>query len=1106
MRAKFIIFPILLFILTLNADTERGKDIEKEVVKKKIIEGYVRLPLYFIKNEGQIDDRIKYYERGFEHIFFFTTEGIYMTLITPEKGAEEIKVDNIVLRPVGGRSEVEITGEDELHGRVNYFIGNEPTKWRRDIPTYSKVRYSNLYEGIDLVFYGNQRQIEYDVVVRAGVEPSKVAFLIEGARDVSVKEGDELEITLPSGRSIIQRRPYIYQEINGEKIEIGGGYVIEKEGDSYRFTFFINEYNREYALVIDPILIYSTYLGGSAPDHGFDIEVDDSGNIYLTGETFSNDFPIKDSYDSTYNTYGDVFVTKLNSVGNSIIYSTYLGGSDRDDSRGIAVDSSGNAYVTGYTKSNNFPTQNAFDATYNGGDDVFVTKIDSLGRLIYSTYLGGSYTEQGNGIAVDSSGNAYVTGYTNSSNFPTRSAYDSICGTDGNCNYDGGVYGTDVFVTKINQSGNDLVYSTYLGGSNKDFGYGISVDKSGNAYVTGYTESTNFPTQSAYDSGCGTDGNCNFNGSYYHPDVFVTKLNQSGNGLIYSTYLGGSSSDKSFGIAVDSWGNVYITGNTDSSNFPTQNAFDSSYNSNGDIFVTKLNQSGNGLIYSTYLGGSSSDSSYGVAVDSLGYAYITGNTDSSNFPTQNAFDSSYNSNGDIFVTKLNQSGNGLIYSTYLGGSSSDSSYGIAVDNLGNVYITGNTDSNDFPTKNAYQGSKQGSAEAFIVKLGDGYRLTITKAGTGNGTVTSNPSGIDCGSDCVEAYNYDTQITLTATHDSNSIFGGWGNDCSSCGANASCQITMIADKTCLATFNKLQLTLTVKKYGTGNGNINVSGCQISWTGDTGSCTVSNGTTITVSGVADTGSTFDGWSGGTGSASGCTGINDCTFNITQDSSITAVFILNKYTLSIVKSGLGSGVVTSNPEGINCGSDCSEQYDYGTMVTITATPDSGSRFDKWYQDCSICGSNIECKITVSSNLYCEAVFTKDIESDGGMIDVVDTGISDTLVDVSGDSVEDIIVDIGEDIIPDITEVVDVFEDMGVEGDAVVDAVDGAVLDVRDDAIVDVGGDITDVADITNDVIIMTDGSGIDIIYEDGVSVMDISAKEKEDDIYACSCNLIE
>ncbi|WP_143299264.1 SBBP repeat-containing protein [Candidatus Brocadia sapporoensis] len=438
-------------------------------------------------------------------------------------------------------------------------------------------------------------------------------------------------------------------------------------------------------------LSYSTYLGGSSDEGwGGGIAVDSAGNAYVAGYTESSNFPTENAFDGSYNGSGDAFVTKIAASGTSLSYSTYLGGSSIDKGYSIAVDSGGNAYVTGITGSSDFPTKNAIYGSYNGFVDAFVTKIDALGGLSYSTYLGGGEHDSGVGIAVDSGGNAYVTGDTNSFyNFPTKNPIYNSAG-----NY-------DAFVTKIDASGTSLSYSTYLGGSDNDIGHSIAVDSVGNVYVAGYTWSSDFPTKNAmYGSG-----------SY---DAFVTKIDASGTNLSYSTYLGGSGDDCGYGIAVDSGGNAYVTGYTLSSDFPTENPMYGTKTGYYDAFVTKIDASGTSLSYSTYLGGIDDDAGESIAVDSAGNVYVAGYTWSSDFPTKNAM---YGSGSyDAFVTKIDASGTNLSYSTYLGGSGDDCGYGIAVDSGGNAYVTGYTLSSDFPTENPMYGTKTGYYDAFVTKI------------------------------------------------------------------------------------------------------------------------------------------------------------------------------------------------------------------------------------------------------------------------------------------------------------------------------------------------------------------------------------------------------
>ena len=546
-----------------------------------------------------------------------------------------------------------------------------------------------------------------------------------------VDEGGNLILQVGGGE-VIQHEPRIYQEVEGKKQFIKGGYVMDSLGKDedkgkVRIGFKIDQFDTKKPLIIDPILAYSTYLGGGGDDVGYGIAVDSSGSAYITGSTSSTDFPTENPIQGTKGGGVDVFVTKLNPAGSALVYSTYLGGSGDDYGYGIAVDSSGSAYITGSTSSTNFPTVNPIQGTNAGQGDAFVAKLNPSGSAFaYSTYLGGSGDDVGYGIAVDSSGGAYITGSTSSTDFPTENPIQGTNAGQG-----------DAFVAKLNPSGSALVYSTYLGGSGAgydkgcwcilgdDRGNGIAVDSSGSAYITGYTGSTNFPTVNPIQGSKG-----------YAYDVFVTKLNPAGSALVYSTYLGGWGGgwgyDFGNGIAVDSSGSAYITGHTYGFILG---------DSRVDVFVIKLNPAGSALVYSTSLGGSGDDYGYGIAVDSSGSAYITGYTTSSNFPTVNPIQGINAGQGDAFVAKLNPSGSALVYSTYLGGGGDDVGYGIAVDSSGRFYITGSTSSTDFPTENPIQGTKGGGVDVFVTKLDitETISTPTTPTGPTSGTINNSYS-------------------------------------------------------------------------------------------------------------------------------------------------------------------------------------------------------------------------------------------------------------------------------------------------------------------------------------------------------------------------------
>ena len=502
-----------------------------------------------------------------------------------------------------------------------------------------------------------------------------------------------------AGGAVRWNKPGVYQQANGMRHEVKGKYVLRR---GHELGFEVAAYDTARPLIIDPTLVYSTYLGGSSADYGSAIAVDTSGNAYILGRTLSTNFPISaGAFQTIIQGGADAFVTKLNPTGTALIYSTYLGGSNTDYTSEIALDTSGNAYVAGYTLSNDFPTTaGAYQTSFAGVYDVYVTKLNPTGSvLLYSTYVGGSDVDSTQGMAVDTAGNVYLAGDTYSSDFPTTAgAYKTTLGGF-----------TDGFVSKLNPTGTALIYSTYLGGSDYDYGYGIAVNTSGNAYVTGQALSSDFPT---------TPGA--FQRTYNAGDGFVTELNLTGTALVYSTFLGGSSDDYGNGIAVNTSGNAYVTGVTYSTDFPTTSgAFQATSSGSSDAFVTEFNPTGTALVYSTYLGGNAIDIVRSIAVDASGNAYVTGYTGSTNFPTTaGALQTTYGGGRDDgFMSLFNPTGTSLLYSTFLGGSDIDHGYGVALDASGNAYFTGDSNSSNFPiTADSFQTTNQGSYDAFVMKF------------------------------------------------------------------------------------------------------------------------------------------------------------------------------------------------------------------------------------------------------------------------------------------------------------------------------------------------------------------------------------------------------
>jgi len=724
--------------------------------RARLLGDYGRLPLHFEENRGQTDGQVRFLSRGAGYALFLTRDEAVLQLRNANPANPQGEVRNphsaipnpqsavVRLKLLGANQAATAAGQEELPGKANYFIGSDPSRWRTNIPTYAKVHYRNVYAGVDLVYYGNQRQLEHDFVVAPGADPKQIRLAVEGAERLELEAQGDAVLRVGDGE-VRLRAPLAYQEINGRRQPVTARYALQarnprpvpmQSGSAIRnpkseeLSFELGAYDPALPLVIDPVLVYSTYLGGSDGEFASAIAVDSSGCAYITGYTYSTDFPTNppNARQGPGNTpgYNDVFISKLNAAGSALVYSTYLGGSDGDWGKAIAVDSSGNAYITGGTLSTDFPTNppNARQGPSNtpGYYDAFVAKLNAAGSaLVYSTYLGGGYSDEGRGIAVDGSGNAYVAGWTSSDNFlTTTGAFQPAPGG-----------GEDAFVAKLNPAGSGLVYSTYLGGNYWEYANGIAVDSSGNAYVAGSTYSDNFPTTpGALQPGKAGDN-----------DAFVAKLNPSGS-LLYSTYLGGESEDEAYGIAVDGSGNAYVTGYTDSIYFPTyiplQDHLGGDYAYNA--FVTKLSPAGSALVYSTYLGGSNDDEAYGIAVDSSGNAYIAGWAYSTDFPLANPLQATRGGDCcDAFVTALDATGTALLYSTYLGGSGGEGANGIAVDSSGNAYVAGSTDSSDFPRAGLLQPVFGGYEDAFVLKIGTAAAndLALTKTGPPSASVGSN---------------------------------------------------------------------------------------------------------------------------------------------------------------------------------------------------------------------------------------------------------------------------------------------------------------------------------------------------------------------------------
>jgi hypothetical protein len=682
-----------------------------------------RMPLYFVENRGQLDSRVGYYVQGKDETLYFGAEGVTLALAKAADGSRWV----IKLDFLGANPDIRPVGEDESGAVVSYFK-DEPEKWKTGLPAYARIIYRELWPGIDLVYSGTADRLKSEFIMKPGADPTRIRLGYRGAESVFIDKEGRLEIKTPVS-SFQDDFPEAWQEAGGVRRDVTAGYELAEpeaeEGGGIQFVygFELGSYDPALPLIIDPAtLVYCGYLGGSDDDYGQSIAADASNNIYVTGQTHSGatTFPVTIGPDLSYGGNQDAFVAKVNASGSALIYCGYIGGSNSENGMDIAVDGAGNAYVVGYTRSDQttFPVTVGPDQTFNGNVDTFVAKVNAAGTALdYCGYIGGSGDDYGSRIALDGSGNAYVTGKTGSD----QTTFPVVSGPDQTFNGN-----TDAFVAKVNPSGSALIYCGYIGGSDADAGQGIAVDSYSNAYVTGLTHSdqTTFPVIAGPDQ--------TYNGNY---DAFVAKVNAAGTALIYCGYIGGSSDDFSSGIKVDGSGNAYVVGDTfsDETTFPVIMGPDLSYNGNRDAFVAKVNAAGTALIYCGYIGGSNLDLGTDIALDGGGDTYVTGYTLSSQatFPVTVGPGLAYHGGWDAFVAEVNSLGTALVYCGYIGGSGDDYGFGIAVDGSGNAYVTGPTSSTGttFPVVAGPDLTYNGNTDGFVAKVAVGaIRVTSPNGG------------------------------------------------------------------------------------------------------------------------------------------------------------------------------------------------------------------------------------------------------------------------------------------------------------------------------------------------------------------------------------------
>ncbi|HEY6292368.1 MAG TPA: choice-of-anchor D domain-containing protein [Terriglobia bacterium] len=821
--------------------------------RARVARAYGKLPLSFEANQGQTDVRVKFLARGAGYTLFLTGNGALLALKKPGAGSQEsgerseTREPNLesqqgpksgartpnpesrtpaVLRMklAGANLNAPATGTDELPGRTNYFIGNDPAKWRTQVPSYAKVKYREVYPGVDLVYYGNQGELEYDFVVAPGANPSRIVLDV-GAAPLHLAANGELAVGVGGGE-VRFHKPVVYQPfatpgsaLQSQRLPVEGSYKLTGQ---HQVSFEVGSYDRRRPLVIDPVLTYSTYLGGNDLDKCSGIALTPSGNATVSGSTVSTNFPVTSGAFQT--TYGggayDAFVTQFSVDGSSLVFSTYLGGNNDDEGWHVALDSSENVYLGGYTASLNFPTtSNAYHTAFFGtGYDCFVAKLNPTGSaLLYSTYIapvdpGQTSEHNGDFLTVSSSGRAVIVGPTNYTQFPvTPGAFQTtLAGLD------------DAFVTVIDttKSGSaSLLYSTYLGGNANDVAQNVAVDNMGNIYVSGTTHSSNFPaTAGAFQPACKLNSANACSG-----DAFLAKISPHGRGaadLLYSTFFGGSNVDEGVAIALDASGHVYMTGDTQSTDLPTtpgafQTTCDVGTGGCEDSYIAKFHPVGGGasdLVYSTYFGGTGITLSKGIGIDPAANAYVVGRTTSTNFPTANPIQAAHASdkgNYDAFLTELNPSGSALVFSTYWGGNNFDTFIDLVLNTSGDIFLTGRTQSTSFPaTADAFQTAHTAD--------GGHYNAILTEisplAGVGLGL---GPASLSFSDQVVGTKSPAQTITVTAAGSGPLTITNMAAS-SGFGLTSNCGSSVAAGATCM-----LSVTFTPASSGTIDGTLTLT---------------------------------------------------------------------------------------------------------------------------------------------------------------------------------------------------------------------------------------------------------------------------------------------
>lgn len=673
----------------------------------------LRAPLSFEANRGQAPAGYAFLHRG----------PAGSLLLGPSESRMQFRGGALDVKLAGANPAVAIQGLEPASGRVNYFIGNQPEEWRAGIGTFARVRCGQVYPGIDLVYYGQQEALEYDFEVAPGANPEAIQLVFEGAKNVEIDARGDMVIQTAAG-VVTHRRPVARQVIEGRVQEVAARFRLSETGPGvWQAGLELGRYDATQKIVIDPVLVFSTFLGGSGDDQAFGVAVDAQGCVYVCGQTTSTDFPTLGTQRNLNSGGYDVFVSKFSATGSNLIYSTYLGGNNNDRGFHLAVDANGCAVVVGQTFSINYPISKPFQANYGGGDrDGFITKLSPNGAsLMFSSYVGGSGSDDLTCVALDPAGNIYTGGDSSSTNFPVLKPFQAA--NHGNF---------DSVALKLTPTG-EPVYATYLGGSGPyDSTIGIAANAAGEVFFTGYTSSPDFPLVAPIQS--------HLAGGY---DAFLCKFNAGGSGLVYSTFLGGSGDDVGRSLAIDAEGNAYVAGDTFSTNFPTINPMQPANAGRRDVFVVKINPAGSALLFSTYFGGSGEELG-ALAIDAAKNIFIVGLTTSTNLPQRHSMQPGFGGGTwDAFVAKINPDGASLAWSSYLGGGANDQGAAIAADRDDSVVIVGATASGNYPVANPFQSrGKGGGYDAFVARISENLPPAITPVVATKPVVTdSKPASI-----------------------------------------------------------------------------------------------------------------------------------------------------------------------------------------------------------------------------------------------------------------------------------------------------------------------------------------------------------------------------